>query len=465
MNIPLTIGDYSGYSGEENASELINMMVETDAEGGIAAYMLIGTPGLKEYIETHKTGAGRGGFSFPGCLLTVIGKNLMAVDTETDALRLLAYLGTSSGRVMFCQNTTQVLLIDGEKGYIIDKEAKGVIRILDEDFPIPLACAWKDGYGVVVEKDTGIFFVSAINDFTSWDALDFASAEFQPDNLVSCGTTPSYLVAFGETTTQFYYNSGNATFPFDSQQGANILVGCGATFSPAAAKNSIFWLDDNFQVRRIEGYNTEIISTKQIEHRISKLTSVEDAVGSCFTTTGHTIYCLTFPTDGLTLMYDLSTGKWHRRTSGINNAPFRAAWIVSEGNTVYAGDYANGKIYKLDQDTFTDNGNLNQWSFTLANVNSEQSMIQHNMLELHIESGIGLNDGIDPNLWMQYSDDGGKTWSHEKWANMGKIGESKIRQRFFNLGMSRFRTYKISGSCPTKKVVISAKLNGNALGY
>ena len=68
-------------------------------------------------------------------------------------------------------------------------------------------------------------------------------------------------------------------------------------------------------------------------------------------------------------------------------------------------------------------------------------MIAHEMLSLKIEAGVGLEVGTDPKLWMQYSDDEGKTWSHEKWRSMGKIGEYDKRIKFFNLGRSRSRIY------------------------
>jgi len=57
---------------------------------------------------------------------------------------------------------------------------------------------------------------------------------------------------------------------------------------------------------------------------------------------------------------------------------------------------------------------------------------------------------------MQYSDDGGRTWSAERWANMGRIGEYTRRVRFQQLGMFYQRMFQITLSDPIKPVIIDS---------
>ena len=467
MNIPLTFGNYKGRSGAANAMELVNMFAEADSQGGAAPYVLHGTPGCLEYVDIGRVGEGRGGYSIPGKTFVVVNKYLYLVDTTNATKQYVGELSTSIGTVQWAENPDQLMLIDGLYGYVITKANNNFKKITDADFPTPKACAFKDGYGVVVESSTGKFYVSAINDFTSWDALSFATAEFEPDNLVGCISTHDSLFAFGVTTTQPYYNSGNSSFPFDNRPGANMTIGCGATNSPARGKNLMFWLDENGIVRQLDGYSQSTISTPQIAYMISNLSDFSDAKGFVYTQDGHTFYVLVFPTGKLTLVYDATTGNWHKRTSYANDGRWRPSWITSRGNRVFAGDYSNGKVYQLSNTTFTDNGEPIRWFFTLQNVNSDNKMVAHDKLEIEIESGVGLvsGQGSDPKLWMQYSDDGGKTWSTEKWRSMGKIGEFKRRVRFYNLGRARSRVYRIGGADPVKRCAIDASLEGRVLGY
>lgn len=467
MNIPLSFGDYEGRSGSANASSMVNMMVETDSEGGAAPYHIVGTPGCKEFAYVGIAGEGRGGFRGNGYILAVVGMFMYSIDTDTGNSSLVGQLETTTGCVQWAENPEQIMVVDCTNGYVYTKATKVLKKITDADFPVPTSCAFKDGYGVVVEADTGKFFVSGINDFFSWGALAFTTAEYEPDNLVSCLASHDSLYAFGVDTTQTYYNSGNSSFPFDNRQGANMQIGCGATGSPAKGENIIFWLDSHGIVRKIDGYAQQIISTRQIEYKISQLDAFSDARGFVYTQEGHTFYVLIFPDSDLTLVYDLSTGMWHDRKSYASMSRWRPAWVVQEGKKVFAGDYSNGKVYQLDSETYTENAEALRWEFTLQNINTDRHMIIHNMLELHIESGVGIatGQGSDPMLWMTYSDDDGKTWSREKWRSMGKIGEFKKRIKFFGLGRSRSRVYKIGGSDPVKRVIISARLDGQTLGY
>jgi len=465
MNIPLTIGHYLGRSGAANAMEMVNMMLEPDEQGGASPYTLFGTPGCKEFSDLGIVAQGRGGYSLPGEVLAIVGSYLFTINTSTGVSDHIGSLLTTTGNIQWGENPTQVMFIDGTYGYVYTKATKTLKRIYDADFPTPKSCTFKDGFGVVVEEGTGKFFVSDINDFSSWGALSFTTAEYEPDNLVSCLASHDSLFAFGVKTIQTYYNSGNSSFPFDNRPGANMQIGCGATNSPAKGENIIFWLDNHGVPRKLDGYTQSIISTRQIDYTISKLSTYSDAKGFVYVQEGKTFYVLVFPTDKVTLVYDMAANYWHKRTSYADNGAWRAAWITQDGSTILAGDIGNGKVYKLDSETYKDNGEPIRWVFTLQNVNSDDAMISHESLSLKIDGGVGLSDGSDPKLWMTYSDDNGHTWSREKWRSMGKIGEFSKRIRFFNLGRSRGRVYRFGGTDPVKRVVVSAKLEGRNLGY
>lgn len=55
-------------------------------------------------------------------------------------------------------------------------------------------------------------------------------------------------------------------------------------------------------------------------------------------------------------------------------------------------------------------------------------------------------ESSDPQISLQYSDDGGATWSNEVFESLGKSGEYLTRVIFYDLGMARNRVYKITES-------------------
>jgi hypothetical protein len=174
---------------------------------------------------------------------------------------------------------------------------------------------------------------------------------------------------------------------------------------------------------------------------------------------GHSFYILTHPE--ICLAYDITTSQWHRRESGIASR-YRPNWIAQYGTLVLAGDYTNGKIYKINADSYRDNATETTWSFTLSAVHNEMKALLHDLLEIKIDAGTGPGD---PQLWMQYSDDDGHTWSHEKWRSLGKVGEFERRVRWYALGRSRRRIYKIGGSSNSKRNIIAARLEARPLGF
>jgi len=69
--------------------------------------------------------------------------------------------------------------------------------------------------------------------------------------------------------------------------------------------------------------------------------------------------------------------------------------------------------------------------------------------------------GYDPQVMLRFSDDGGHTWSNERWTSMGKIGEYYKRVIWRRLGMTiklRDRVYEVSGTDPVKIAIMGAEL-------
>ena len=124
------------------------------------------------------------------------------------------------------------------------------------------------------------------------------------------------------------------------------------------------------------------------------------------------------------------------------------------------GDYQSGKIYYLKMDAYDDDGDeIQRIAISPALHANRHRAICHNF-EVYMESGVGAvtGTGNDPQAMLQFSDDGGKTWSSETWAktNIGAIGEYLTRVQWNRLGMFRQRQFKLTISDPVKVVILGA---------
>lgn len=433
---------------------------------------LIGTPGMNEFCDTGAPAAIRGLHVVGDYLYAVAGDTLFKIDTEGTATAISGSLTTTTGFVWMADNGTELMVVDsGVEGYIYDTVAGGnLTAIADTDFPTPGGLTFQDGYFIVTEYETNKFFISASYDGTSWDALDFASAEGNPDNAVTAVMDHLQLWIFGEETTEVYYNSGNADFPFERVSGAYIERGTRAPASVAKLDGSIFFLDDLGMVRRMDGYNPVVVSTRWIEKTIASYSDTSDAIGWSYTQDGHAFYVLTFPTGNATWAYDAATKQWHQRRSyplsrDGSQGRHRGNCYAFFDEKHIVGDFEDGKLYELDTGTYTDAGETIRRVRVAPPVQAEGKNIFHHAFEVVFEAGVGLivddaiGSGQDPQAMLEWSDDGGHTYGNEHWVGMGKIGEYGWRARWRRLGRSRERMYRLTVADPVKVVVVGARLD------
>ena len=126
---------------------------------------------------------------------------------------------------------------------------------------------------------------------------------------------------------------------------------------------------------------------------------------------------------------------------------------------VLVGDWLSGNIYELDPDTPTDNGQEIHRERACPHIWNNMDRAFYGSFQLDIEVGVGLTgDGQDsnPQIMLQISDDGGKTWGNEIWRAAGKIGEYRKRLIWNRLGSSRDRVFRIKMTDPVKWVILGA---------
>jgi len=373
--------------------------------------------------------------------------------------------GTKAGMVVF--NTT-----DSTKAIITAVDSDTVLSVsLDvfatgEDYEVGEAdfpdgartCDFLDGYFLV--ELLGSFYISGLYEGMSWDATEFASAESSPDGIVKVFVDHSEVILFGTETTEYWGNSGNADFPFTRIQGTSDEWGLAARDSVAKFNNSYMYLAQNTlgEVMLVisSGYIPTPVQDFEFHHLINEYATVSDARGFAYMLGGHPMYVIHFPTQGTSWMFDGSTGiMTELKSKGLER--HRSDLHTHFLNKNYITDFENGNIYKLDKDTYTDNGeSIVRLLRSKHDHNKNHTEVIVDRVEILMEQGVGLQNGQgeDPKLMFRTSKDKGRTWSGEMTASIGKAGEyDEPRCLFDDLGSARDFVYEISMSDPVKFVL------------
>jgi hypothetical protein len=458
---------YTARSLNFDASRLVNLYPEASGSGQSKSIaMLIGAPGLRRFA-TLAGGGVRGTLRFSATVsLAVVGGNVYKVDTSGNGT-LIGTIANASTPVSMASNGTVVMLVTGSEGYEVNPTTNAVTQILNPAFTGADRVDYIDGYFVFNKPGTQQFQITQLLS-TNIDPLDFASAEGAPDLLISLLVDHREVWLFGETTTEVFFNSGNADFPFERIQGAFIQQGCAAKNSPARLGISVVWLSSNEQgqgmVLKAQGYQPTRISTHAIEYAINQYATISDAVGYSYQSEGHNFYILTFPSANATWVYDDNTQLWHERAwrnpvdASLNR--HRAQCVMAFAGEIIVGDWENPYLYVWDLDTYTDDGGILPAIRQVPHAASEDNCWQFfHKLWIDMETGVGLNgavQGSDPQVMLSWSDDGGHTFGTEVTASAGKIGERRRRVNFRRMGRSRDRVFRVSVTDPVKRAWIAA---------
>lgn len=474
MRFPGFIGpSYTASSVAVDCQRALNLYLEVDPLGtgkDGEPSSLVGSPGLTLKCTLPSSPVRGVWRTSTGKVYAVGGQNVYSIDSTFTATNL-GSLNSSTGAVSMADNGLQLIIVDGTGatgGYYVTLSDNSFHNITDPNFLGADLVTYQDGYFSFNKPGTKNFYNSDLNAVT-FSALNTDAKSGYPDNLVGLISCSQNLYLLGEQTTEVWYDAGTSPQPFARVQGALLQVGCAAKFSIARLQNSIYWLggDENGSgiIYSMQGYQPQRISTPAIEKLILSVgsTNISNARAWVYEQGGHIFYCLNVPGLSSTWCFDASTQTWHERTftglCGFERHKADCAALAYGLNIV--GDYASGNIYALDVAAYTDNGTAIVRERTSPHVSDDMVRVIHHQFQLDMETGVGADgsgQGSDPQAMLQWSNDGGKTWSNEHWRSVGKIGNTEWRSIWRRLGQSRNRVYRVRISDPVKVVLIGADI-------
>lgn len=474
--LPIANGFYVSDSLPIAAQECTNWYPNIVQGTGLSQETLFGTPGL-EQLATSGTldNVNRGAHEMAGKPYFVNGERLYRLDeTVVDSVTSysLTFIGDIAGtaRVSMADNGTQLMiLVPGGNGYIYNHVTDTFSQITDTDFTAngnPQFVVFIDGY-FLVTTDSKKFIVSAINDGLSYNALDFGTAESDPDDIVAPVVYKNQLFISGGETFEAFQNIGGADFPFQ-RTGLFLQKGCYAPYSLVNAQDTFMWVgggeNEGPAIWALSGNSTVKISTTAIDSLLSTLTdaAVADIYSWAYASKG--AYFIGFSLPSTTLVYDITSKRWHERKSFLGGAlgAFRVSSVVKAYNKILCGDIVDGRIGNLDPNVYVEYENPIIRTVATQPFQNNMQSVFFPSLELTVESGVGNSDVVDPVITLERSTDG-KTWGEPRARSMGKIGEYNRRAIWRRNGRaSRFEVFRFTLTDAVKPVII--QLTANIMG-
>ena len=186
----------------------------------------------------------------------------------------------------------------------------------------------------------------------------FFSPQASADRLVALVAQNGELNLHGPKSLEYWRFDGTKAFPevpFSRVSGAYLEYGCASPGTLLKFDNTLFWLDPLKRVVQLSGRSPTIISTP-IDGWLRTITTLNDSFAFMV---DRRFYCLTFPTDDYTFVYDMITGTWskwsywktdhYERFLGANSV------YCPEWNMNFVGSRNEGRIFQYDKNLVTDN--------------------------------------------------------------------------------------------------------------
>jgi len=401
--------------------------------------VLDSAPGLSLLVDL---GADiRGSYNAGGRWFVVAGHSLYEV-TTAGVTTLRGTLGSAAGYVSMKHGRDQLVIVDGNGGYVLRLKTNAFFSIADPDWLGSALVDELDGYFIFVDPDTDQFYISAIDDGSSIDALDFSSADTNPDKIIAHKVRKRELHLFGELSTEIWINSGDPDFPFVRYNSTPIDVGIVGKRAVVSAADTLVWVGktDRGQgyVYKMDGHQPVRISTQAIEEALKESSDLSQASLWTYHIEGNEFVCINAPGLETTWCYDFSSGQWHERGEFIDGAwqPLRVDQLTFVDGNHFAA--AGQKLYLMSSGVYEVDGSPivreRTWPHLMA---PSFEPVSFRSVELACTTGHGGT------VTLEVSNDGGFTWGAPLLRSLGVMGRWMQRVRWHMLGASRDRVFRL----------------------
>jgi hypothetical protein len=324
---------------------------------------------------------------------------ITGADTLLDEISFAASVGLSYGNLFIAGGGDLFVYEDGAAALaaVATPGSVGISKVVS-----------LSGFVLAVVKDSMQFFFIRPGDITI-DALDYESAEAEPDKIVDAVRAGDLVWLFGESSTEAWYASGDAERPVQRMSGLAFRIGARAG-TVALVQETPYFVGSDDVVYALDG-RPRRVSDHGIEERIRLNRDSFFGTGEkawSFHFDGHFFYALTLEGQG-TFIYDATTqqwGRWITFPTTLWNLVQGAQW----GVRTIGIDWDGGEISELRADVTTDPGEEPIVSVvTGVYPHRARNVARNSYARVY---GSALPSVVeDPSVVLSVSDDNGATWT------------------------------------------------------
>lgn len=463
QRIPLG-GVSDDLNSRKGRAELINGYVRFGENGEYRD--IIRTETLQPWI---KVGSGpiRGTFEVRDVLYVASGGRFYSVNevgVSTD-LGLISGTRTSVRIDANGADSNEILVLADRNGFVWNTTALTFTQVTSGNFSADVGVASLDQRLWLNQPGSNIFFASSVADALTYPALSRASAEENPDQVKYVVSPKANLWVMGKRGTEYWRPVSDPTgiFPLQRVQGASIARGVLASRSVVIWEDTVIWLADDKTLRSLTTRATDMqkISSLAFEQAIhgdgtGRLPGYADAeeAEAFFIDLPHSKqYVITFPTSGVTWVYDFTTGLMHKKSTDTlgrwrgNNASLFA-------DKVLIGDAVTNDLWELsaEQDI---NANPQEFVLVTPPLVGETGALFITEMELiaEVDVGPGIVDAIP--IIVEFTKNGGRTWTRRDNLRFGVLGDDKHRILARSFGRVKRHDefdlrFRVPGNCRIK---------------
>lgn len=357
-------------------------------------------------------------------------------------------LRTTSGYVGIAINQSQVAVVDGANLYIFNFLTNMFTRVTSSGWRGSDDVYELDGYFIFVAPGTDQFYISAIDDGTNLNALDFSSADSSPDTIICHKVSHRQLWLFGNgNSTEIWVDSGELAFPFARYQSYTLDVGCVGKRAAVNAADTLFWIGKTDRgtgiVYMAQGNQPARVSTIAVEQALRSSTNLAGAWMWAYQTEGHEFIGIECPGLSTTWVYDAAMQQWHERAKWVNGwQPMGLNFVTHyavQGEAVHwAGESDDVHLYVVSDDVNKiGTGPLVRERTWPHLVKPSAEPLSYRGVEVQCITGYGGS------MTLEISNDGGITFGAPLIRSLGAIGRWMQRVRWLGLGAAFNRVFRI----------------------
>lgn len=292
-----------------------------------------------------------------------------------------------------------------------------------------------DGYLCLAEKDSIDMYNSATINLFSWNPLDYISAESFSDPIKALARQNNYIVAFGETNTEMFYDAAVETgSPFLRNESFMLQVGILAPNAIMQTEKLCMWVGKSdagkSAVWMLDGFSPKEISTEYLEKVLENETDWDNIYGFGLRVAGHFFFVLNLPTEDVTFVYDMEENMWHEWQYNGGVFPFNRFTNDGTGKILLLHNTL-GNLYELNKTIYSDY----DADMTVTIITTKYDFDNNKRKFLHKTEVIG--DLVSSDISLYWSDDDYTTWSNEKVLSLSE------RPYFMRCGLARRRAFKL----------------------